>query len=797
MIPYFSIGYMMPQDIQCSFAELEWDKILSALEDFTFSSKGIQAIQNLRPLQDAREIKYLHRINSESKEAIETGVQFPLSGLTDCSHDVKTLSVEGLPLTIDGVNRVTGILEISQKISGSFKERKGTFPELCGLVEQLLPHRTIIKTIRSCIDENGEILDSASHELKRLRSKIQQLKNSLKKRVETLVRQSSGKGILQEEHYTIRSGRYVLPVKESHQKKIVGITHDVSSTGATLFIEPIEIVDRNNEISRYSALEDEEIRKIIHQCSDLLRDIRPNIEKNQELLIRLEVHYACGMLSKRLKAHSPALSSGNKLILKDARHPVLVLNAGSAEQVIPMTMSLGESFSTLIISGPNAGGKTVSLKTVGLLCLMAQSGLPVPASPDSQFPVFGRIVADIGDGQSLDDNLSTFSARLIHVRSILDTLSHDDLILLDELGGGTDPQEGVYLAMAMLNHITKSGALTIATTHHGGLKQFAYETEKVENASLSFDKKSLLPTFELTVGIPGSSFALELAKQIGLPQSVIKETESRLGNKQLRVEDFIQELGKNIAVYRKKNNENQELQSTLDKLIDDYSEKLKKFDKEHKAKLEETLRDSEERLEEFNRRFENLVRELREKGASSGSISKMKSEIRNEFESVKRQKDLLLEAIPHEIKPDSDIEIGSSVKLDGHDQTGVVIAENSRKKTVTVLMNSVKMEIKKKMLSLTAPPSGQKFKDTVPFISVRPEIDLRGLQALEAVETVDHYLGDAIASGLTSVRIIHGKGTGSLRKHIGEFLKQDARVDEFRIGKWGEGDTGVTIVNIK
>ncbi len=788
---------MKPQDIQCSFAELEWDKILSALKDCTFSSKGKQEIQNLGPLQDAREIEYLHRINSESKEAIETGVRFPLSGLTDCSHDIKTLSVEGLPLTVDGVNRVTGNLEICQKISGSFKGRNGTFPELCGLVEQLRPHRTIIKTIRSGIDENGEILDSASHELKRLRSKILQLKNSLKKRVETLVRQSSGKGILQEEHFTIRNGRYVLPVKESHQKKIAGITHDVSSTGATLFIEPVEIVERNNEISRYKALEDEEIRKILRRCSDLLRNIGPDIDKNQDLLIKLEVHYACGMLSKRLKAHSPALTSEKKLILIDARHPVLVLNTGSSDQVIPMTMSLGESFNMLIISGPNAGGKTVSLKTVGLLSLMAQSGLPVPASPDSRFPVFGRIIADIGDRQSLDDNLSTFSARLVHVRSILDTLLHNDLILLDELGGGTDPQEGVHLAMALLNHITKTGALTVATTHHGGLKQFAHETEKVENASLSFDKKSLLPTFELTVGIPGSSYALELAKQIGLPQSVIKETESRLGNKQIRVEDFIQELGKSIAVYQEKNDENLERQRTLDKLIVDYSEKLKKFDKEQKAKLEDTLRDSEERLDDFNRRFENLVRELREQGASSGSIARMKREIRKEIESVKGRKKRVLEAIPDEKKTGSGIEIGSSVKLDGHDQTGVVIAENSRKKTVTVLMNSVKIEIGKEMLSLTAPRSGQKFRDTVPFISAKSEIDLRGLQAREAVDTVDNYLGDAVAAGLTSVRIIHGKGTGSLRKGIGEFLKQDVRVAEFRIGAWGEGDTGVTIVSIK
>ena len=782
---------------QCSYAELEWDKIVSALGHYTFSDLGEQAMLQLKPQEDVQHIEYLLRINSECRDAIEIGVRFPISGLTDCSNDLKSLSIEGSLLLIDGINRITGSLEIAQRVAKAFKDRSETFPELCKLINQVCVHQKIIKEIRSCIEDNGEILDSASPELKKIRSAIRRLKNTLKKRVEAIVKQSSRKGLLQEAHYTVRNGRCVLPVKDSHQRQIDGITHDVSSTGATVFIEPKDIVERSNEISRYIAQEEEEIRKILRKCSDLLRPTVTDISHNQEILTKLDTHYACGMLSKRLGASAPAVSSGRGLVLRTARHPVLVLQSESPEKVIPLNVSLGETFNTLIVSGPNAGGKTVTLKTVGLLSLMVQSGLPVPASPDSCFPVFKRVVADIGDQQSIDENLSTFSARLIHLNSIFETLSENDLILLDEIGAGTDPQEGVHLAMALLNHITKSGALAIATTHHGGLKRFARETDGVENASLSFDKKSLQPTFELTVGIPGSSYALELAKRIGLPESVIEETERRLGDKQVRVEDFIQELEESIAVYKKKNSEMQGRQEKLDALIEEYSGKLKQFDKKHRNSLDEALRESEEQMDDFNRRFENLVRKLKEEEASADSVANVKHEIREEREKIAKRKKSLSQKPTDKTSQSLILEIGSTVKLAGHDQVGVIIAENLKKKKATVQINSVKMEVNKEQLVPASSKSKRKVTDSVPLISVKSEIDLRGLELEETIATVDMYLTDAATSGHKTVRIIHGKGTGRLRKRIGEFLKHDKRINEYRLGEWGEGDTGVTIATIK
>lgn len=789
----------MSQDLTFSFKTLEWRKILQVLGGLTSSELGGDLVSLLEPCVDRDKIKRRLDINSECLQGIQRGLSFPIDGCSDVHTIITKLNVAGSTLTGEEINKIIINLEISGKMKNSIRNHEADFPELCSLTGNLKPHATIKAGIRKKVDENGAVFDSASPELKKLRRQRNQKQVDLKKTLDSLVKKFSRNKSIREEYYTVRNGRYVFPVKETNAARFQGITHDISSTGSTIFMEPFEIVERNNVINGIKAREEIEIQKILAEITAQLREIAPDLEGNQDILSLLDFHHACGLLAYKLDAQKPRITGSNVLKLVDARHPLLLLNAENSEEVIPMSITLGESFNTLIISGPNAGGKTVTIKTLGLLSLMVQSGLLVPASPDSQFPVFRRIIAEIGDPQSLDDNLSTFSARLLNIKSIVDDLAKDNLILLDELGTGTDPNEGVNLAIAIVKYIGSSSALCVVTTHHGDMKIFASETDKVENGSLAFDKKTLKPTFRLSVGIPGSSYALELTRKTGLPDEIIEETRKNLGEDQLKIEDFIRDLESRISFYTKQTKEVSRKKNVLETLVREYTEKLNNVEKNYREKLEESLKDTESRMVEFNRNFEHLVKEIRENQAAHETILKAKKAIEKEKEHLhhkRKESGLILSEKDKNVEQEV-ITVGSTVRMKGHDQTGVIVLENKDKNTATVQMNSIKMEINKDLLLIAKPEKGRKVRDSIPLVSVDSELDLRGLLAQDAVETVDHYLSDAIATGLTAVRLIHGKGSGSLRKNIGEFLKHDERISGYRLGVWGEGDTGVTIVKLK
>ena len=788
-----------PAKTEFSFDALEWRKILQALRGYASNEIGKELVDSLEPSIDHATIEACIDINAECLDAVKIRISFPIQGCCETKKIAKSLSVANTVLSVDEVNGILINLEIAGRMKKSFSDRKQDFSELFSLTQKLFPHSGIVTSIRKKIDETGMILDSASPELKKLRSQQHRLQLAFQKALDLLVRKFSRDKVLQEEHFTIRNGRHVLPVKASHSRRFQGITHDVSSTGSTLFMEPFEIVERNNEINRLKALEEEEIRNILSDISIQLAGIAEDIYNNQDILADLDFHYACGCLAYRLGAEKPVLTRSNTLKLLNARHPILLLNAEKPADIIPLSITLGDKFHTLIISGPNAGGKTVTLKTMGLLCLMVQCGLLIPASQDSQFPVFRRIIAEIGDPQSLDDNLSTFSARLLNIKKILDDLSSDNLVLLDELGAGTDPKEGISLAIAIIKYIGSRNALQVVSTHHGGLKVFASETKGIENCSLAFNKKSLKPTFVLSVGIPGSSYALELSRKTGLPEEIIKETQSQLGEDQLKVEDFIRELESRIEFYKKKNTEAELKKKQLDSLVEQYTDLLQGVKREYHEKFEEYVLETEDRFVEFNRNIERQIKEIREKQAAGDAVKQIKNEIHKETKRL-RQTQKKQKVLFDGLESDTgfqEIQVGDPVIMKGHNQTGLVIAENKDKNTMTVQMESIKLEINKNKLQKTKPLSKTLLKDSVPVISVEPEIDLRGLMSNDAVESVDTYISDAIATGLTTVRLIHGKGSGSLRRNISEFLKHDDRIEDFRLGAWGEGDTGVTIVKLK
>jgi len=795
---------MIP-DIEFSHTSLEWDKIISALREKASSDLGRKLVDQLAPSADHDTIEHLLDVNYECRQVLQFGMCYPISGCTDTTPVLRALHMREAFLSIDEINEVIVNLEVAGSIRNALNKQRDSLPWLWKIASGLVPHERLVSDVRRQVDENGAVLDGASPTLKRIRNQIGQKLDRLRKRLDDIVKQYSREGLLQESHVTLRGGRYVVPVKESHVRKVQGITHDVSSTGATLFIEPLEVVERNNEISRLHLEEQEEVRRILKEISTRLQEIVDDLESNQDILGRLDFHYACGQLAHRLDAQKPIISRNNRLELRNGRHPLLILKTEDAGHVVPLSVTLGDAYNTLVISGPNAGGKTVALKTVGILCFMVQCGLPVPAAEDSEFPVFKRVIAEIGDPQSIEQDLSTFSARLLNIKRIIDGITNSDLILLDELGAGTDPQEGVSLAIAVIEFLTQQGALTIVTTHHGGLKLYANETDSIENASLAFDEKNLQPTYILTTGIPGSSYALELSKRLGLPKNIIDTTRARLGDQQLKIEDFIRELEARTASLREKETKAAAQQRKLDKLIAEYEEKLKSVQKEYHTKLELAVSESEKSMTEFNRKLEHLVKEIRETKASHESIVKAKQAIDEEKKKIGRRrgkhKKVLkkIEKAAAEEEIQGEIVPGGAVRIKGYEQTGIVIDENKRKKSVTVQLASAKLEISRDSI-IPVKSAGRQtvhVSGKVPVVRVNPEIDLRGMAADDALAAVDQYLLDAQTEGLAEVRIIHGKGSGILRKNVAEFLKHDGRIVESRLGAWGEGDTGVTIARIK
>ncbi|MCP4726822.1 MAG: endonuclease MutS2 [bacterium] len=789
----------MLEDNRFSFQNLEWDKIHSLLRKLAVTELGGSEVDSMEPLADIEEVNYHLDINEEMQQIIIRSLSFPLGGSSDLEEIIRMLSIRGSILTPDDINQVVSNLETAKNIKIAFKEYVDDFEKTAELIKQLEVHQKLISSIRKKIDEGGQILDGASADLKRIRRKIMNARDKMKSRIEALVKQYTGKKALQESLYTIKDGRYTLPVKAGSIKSVRGITHQVSATGATHFVEPDEIVEQNNIINVLISNEKEEILRILRSITEELSEIMQDIENNQYVLSKLDYHYACGSLAYKLGAINPDVIEKGVLVINGARHPLLIMKAEKPEDVVPVTIELGNDFGTLVLSGPNAGGKTVAIKTIGLLCIMARFGLMIPVLEDTKIPMFNRIIAEIGDPQSIDDDLSTFSAKLMNIKAFIDGISDNDLILVDEIGTGTDPQEGVNLAIAIIEYLRTRNVKTIVTTHHGGLKIYANHTENVENASLAFDENTLKPTYRLTVGVPGSSYALELSRKIGLPDVIIEKTIELMGDKRVKLEDFIRELEQQMSDYSSRINDLKKKEAKMEEAFSEYSKTKKTIEKEVYSKVEDEIKRSEVQIDQFNKQIERMVKEIRETKASHETIIKVKDTIKEEKEKVKkrrtRQKKTKEKIVVDDIV--YEIEKGDAVRLKGQHQIGEVVSLSKDKKKAVVQFDSMKLDVKKDKLEKVYKKEKPQIITRVPVVQVKPEIDLRGLEAIEAVQRVDQYLSDAMATGLNIVYIIHGKGTGVLRKKVGEFLRSDKRVGDYRLGTYGEGDTGVTIVNLK
>ncbi|MCK4728721.1 MAG: Smr/MutS family protein, partial [Desulfobacterales bacterium] len=621
--------------------------------------------------------------------------------------------------------------------------------------------------------------------------------------LETLLDRLWRKGVLQERLITMRQGRWVLPVKENHRHRIKGVLHDQSASGATLFIEPLETLELNNQVRRLEADEGHEIEKVLRRLTDLVRANRADLEQNLEVLVRLDCIHAMALASRELNQHERALDTRGFLNIKEARHPLLALRKDTGSPVVPLDLSVGEGFNTLVITGPNAGGKTVALKTVGLLALMVSCGLHIPADPDSQMPVFKRIFAHVGDAQSIEMDLSTFSAHLEGLKAIVDEAASGDLVLIDEIGTGTDPQEGAALAMAVTEVLTSRGVLTLVTTHQGALKAFAHQTPGVANGSMAFDSKTLTPTYKFRPDIPGSSYALEIAKRMGLTDTIITRSRSLMGRQAHRLEDLILQLQDQIE-------ENEQLERgleaerlVLEGLAKRYQEKNDHLAQEARQLRRKAAEEASAIIKQANAAVEKAIRTVREKSATRQAIHEARALIREEKETLRKE----LEATSFDGESRQEDQIPGDVLAGNRvywTRGGVVVSVLSAEDAtghVLIASGNLKARVPKAELTrakgLEKATPGLHSHVAVPFPDeVRTEIDIRGIQVDEALGAVDKFVNDALLAGLREVRIIHGVGTGALRNSVIPFLKEHPLVQATLPGGLHQENLGVTIAKI-
>ncbi len=779
--------------------KLDFPKIIFRLQSYASSDLGRIAAENIVPSADLRTIsKELNRV-SEMKSILEGEDTFQIDGLKNIREALQHSQVENTILSAIELLHIASTLKAAQSIKAYINKRKERYPELQSLCEKLSTENVLQYNILLAIDEKGSVRDDASKELKMIRSDLVKTQNELRFQLEHILQRVSEQGAAQEEIITTRDGRMVIPVKVEQKHSVPGFIHSSSATGLTVFIEPAETLSLNNEIQELHFREQREIEKILKALTSQVRESSVGITETIDLLSVIDLIYAKARYSIEIKGNKPFLKETGSVEIIEGRHPALLLRHRS-ELIVPLTLHVGNQFNTLLITGPNAGGKSVAMKTVGILVLMAQSGIHIPASSESEFPIFTKLFVDIGDSQSIENDLSTFSSHIVRLKEITDSVDEHSLVLLDEVGGGTDPAEGGALAAAVLQFLTEKKAYTIATSHQLSLKAFVHEALNMENGAMEFDQKSLLPTYRFRSGIPGSSYALEIAGRFGLNDSIVCQARSFAGERQDQFEKLLANMesrSQNLQILLDKT-EAEKLK--FNKLVNEYQSKIKQLHTEISEIKSRAVEEASSIVAKANAIIENSVKEIRRQQARSDAIRESKNQI--------RQLDSDIRSLAHEFQnAHSDdktnelqlIKKGSIVKLKSAGQIGEVVREADASGILIVAFNAIKMKVSvNEVTSINAEPP-----QTVVNIGsdlhkgMKQEIDLRGMYGDEAIKAVDKFLDDSILSGALRVDIIHGKGTGALRKRVTEYLKSDNRIKSFRLGEWNEGGAGVTVINLR
>ncbi len=779
-------------------ASLEFHKVKEKVMSYAASTLGKERVQDLTPLTDIETIKHLLEEVAEAQDVIRLKGSAPFGGLTDIRRGVKRAEI-GSTLSPSELMEIAGLLYAVKNMKHfllSMYEDGVDIPRLHAYAETLILLPELRKEIESSIGDNGEVLDHATPALRALRTQLRSLESKVRDQLESMIRSQSASKMLSDTIVTIRNDRFVIPVKQEYRSNYGGIVHDQSSSGATLFIEPQVVVDLNNTLQQTRLKEKQEIERILQMLTESVSEHIDELLHNVKELQTLDFIFAKAKYAKAEKATKPSVNDQGEIYLKRARHPLL-----PRDQVVANDIELGKDFSTIVITGPNTGGKTVTLKTLGLLTLMTQAGLHIPVEEGSEVAVFDQVFADIGDEQSIEQSLSTFSSHMVNIVDILKNMTSNSLVLFDELGAGTDPAEGAALAMSILDEVHQTNARVIATTHYPELKAYGYNREGVTNASVEFDIETLSPTYRLLIGVPGRSNAFEISKRLGLPAHLIDRAKADVHAEHNEVDQMIASLEDSKKQAEEELKETESYRKEAEKLHKELQKQILEWNEKKDKLLEEAEQTAKEKIEQAVKEAEDIIHELRSIQSEHRSFKehelidarKRLEEAVPEFDRKKKAETVKKNV--RQLKP------GDEVKVLTFGQKGTLL-EKTGDKEWSVQMGILKMKVKENDMEFIK--SAPEFKQEKAITAVKGkdyhvslELDLRGERYENALSRVEKYLDDAVLAGYPRVSIIHGKGTGALRKGVQELLKQHRSVKNARFGEQGEGGLGVTIVELK
>lgn len=776
---------------------LEYDKILAMLKERASCCISRELVNIMEPSGDFDTVERELKLTAEAETLFYKTGRSPVDDFPDMRHCLERMHA-ALFLSTGELLGIASCLKAARIAKDILAKEVGEESYLYNLAGLLITHRSAEEEINRCIINEDEIFDGASPALARIRRAMRLANEKVREKLNSMIRSTAYQKYLQEPIITIRNGRFVIPVKQEYRQQVPGLIHDQSSSGATLFIEPSAVVELGNEYKKLLAEEANEIERILTELTAMLAPYADEIREDLNIMGQIDLVFAKAKLSRELNAVMPRLNRNNYVRIVRGRHPLI-----PADRVVPIDIWIGKDYRSLIITGPNTGGKTVTLKIVGLFALMVQSGIFVPANEGSEFPVFEHIYADIGDEQSIEQSLSTFSSHMKNIVGILDKADENSLVLLDELGAGTDPIEGAALAMSILEELNDRHCICVSTTHYSEIKAFAMTHEGMENASMEFDIDRLCPTYRLYIGIPGKSNAFEISSRLGLPSSIIDKAKSFLKGEDVRFEDIISSAQSQRRIAEEERKMAEEARAELEKLRADAERERKKLDEDRNRLQAKAKEDAKRIVADTKREMEKLIVEIRsikdiDRSAADRAIQSARDTLRatetavNEKETIKKEDNT---------KPPKTVRAGDTVNIVTLDQKATVLSAPDSKGEVMVQAGVMKLNVKLKDIRLieekkaAAPTSGKVGLGAGKQVGL--ELDVRGMLVDEANIMVDRYLDDAYNAGLSEVNIIHGKGTGALRAGVQAFLKRHPLVKGYRMGSYGEGDAGVTVVTLK
>ena len=786
---------------------LEYNKILDQLTEYAFSADARSRCQKLRPITDRAQIEQLQQQTSDALSRLFKYGSLSFSGVTDIRDSLKRLEIDGALSAIE-LLRVCSLLESAKRAKAfarSQEDNDQPDDSLTGLFAGIEPLTPLYDEIRRCILSEDEIADDASSTLHSIRRSMRGMNDKIRAQMNSMINNTTTRSYLQDTVITMRDGRYCLPVKAEAKSLVPGMIHDQSSTGSTLFIEPMAVVNLNNEYKELQLREQEEIEVILAGLSNLTASYATQLLADYELLTELDFIFARAAFAQTYNGVAPLFNDDGRIHIRKGRHPLL-----DPKKVVPIDVRLGEDFRLLIVTGPNTGGKTLSLKTVGLLTLMGQSGLHIPASERSELGIFDEVFADIGDEQSIEQSLSTFSSHMVNIIRILEQVNDRSLVLFDELCAGTDPTEGAALAISILSKLHLYGARIMATTHYSELKVYALSTPGVENACCEFDVATLSPTYRLLIGIPGKSNAFAISEKLGLPSDLITDAKGRISKSEGDFEDLSADLEKSRSTIEREQLEINQYKAEIESLKEKLEQKQERLDSSRDKILREANEQAYNILKEAKDVADETIRNFNKYGKAGAPVSEMEKErtkLRGKMDkAAQKMSEQKKASVPNHNVPKK-LRIGDSVKVISMNLKGTVHSLPNARGDLYVQMGILRSLVNINDLILLeedAAPGTKKFQKTSAgkikmskSASVSTEINLIGKTTDEAIPLLDKYLDDAYLAHLPSVRIVHGKGTGALRNAVQAHLKRLKYVKSFHLGEFGEGDAGVTIAEFK